>query len=132
VICDSQGIPFYSQVYNEFTNIDDTLLSGLISAIGSIGKTLFKKEIATISFGADHPDDPKVVIVSKELFNEEKSIYFVFFLTGDVPIKKLREVATLIFMETKNNLKMIMTDRRFLAEKINKLIETRFPNMNTW
>ena len=128
VICDSEGIPFFSRVFNEFKLLDDTLLSGLISAIGSVGKSLFKKEIATITFG-DGPDDPKITIVYKELFSEEKSIYFVFFLAGETPMKKFREISTLVYVETKNYLKMITSDRRALAERINKILDTRFPEL---
>jgi len=128
VICNSEGIPFFSRVFNEFKLLDDTLLSGLISAIGTIGKSLFKKEIATIAFG-DTPDDPKIVIAYKELFSDQKSIYFVFFLTGEPPVKKLREIATLVFVETKNYLKITNIDRRELADRINKILDTRFPEL---
>ena len=52
LICDSQGFPFYSKTFDpKFPIIDDLLLSGLISAIETIGKALFNEEIATVSFG---------------------------------------------------------------------------------
>ena len=43
LIADSSGVPFYSRNYNEFSLADDGLLSGLISAIGSVGKRLFNQ-----------------------------------------------------------------------------------------
>ena len=50
LISDDSGIPFYSREF-DFEGIDATLLSGLLSAVGTIGKTLFKQDIATIVFG---------------------------------------------------------------------------------
>ena len=129
MICDSEGIPFFSRTFNEFQILDDALLSGLISAIGSIGKTLFKKDIAMISYGGENQDDPRIIIVPKDLFNEEKSIFFVYLVTGVPELKKLREISTLVFVESKNSLKMIMSDRRALAEKINKILDSRYPNL---
>ena len=52
LVCDSEGYPFYSkQIDKSLGEIDPAILSGLISAIGVIGKQIFKEEIATISYG---------------------------------------------------------------------------------
>jgi len=80
LISDDSGIPFYSREF-DFEGIDATLLSGLLSAVGTIGKTLFKQDIATIVFGENiQPKNAsKITVISKEFFQIKKQIFFVFF-----------------------------------------------------
>ena len=79
LVCDSEGYPFYSkQIDKSLGEIDPAIFSGLISAIGSIGKQIFKEEIATISYGENY----EITIITKELFGDDKIIYFVFLLNS--------------------------------------------------
>ncbi len=102
LVCDSQGYPFYSKEFDQsLGEIDPTIFSGLISAIGVIGKQLFKEEIATISYGEKY----EITIITKELFGDKKSIYFVFVNEGEMDLKLMRKLSTNIFIETKHVLK---------------------------
>ena len=101
LVCDSQGYPFYSKEFDQsLGEIDPTIFSGLISAIGVIGKQLFKEEIATISYGEKYE-----ITITKELFGDKKSIYFVFVNEGEMDLKLMRKLSTNIFIETKHVLK---------------------------
>jgi hypothetical protein len=131
MISDDSGIPFYNRVFNGFKLLDDTLLSGLISAIGSVGKKLFKQEIATISFGTG-TDASYMSVVTRELFSAEKTINFVFFYTGNVgeiQLKVFRELATTLFMETKLLLRTNAPNMVEIREKINKILDQRFSKL---
>lgn len=131
LICDSLGHPFFSRRIDvKMEQIDDALLGGLISAIGSLGKNLFKQEIATITFGMGNKnisnDQSSIVIVSKDLFFEDKIIYFVFFIQGECNHQLTREIATTIFIETKQILKHPFDVQADVRTKVNKIIDTRF------
>ncbi|MCK4383251.1 MAG: hypothetical protein KAW66_08160 [Candidatus Lokiarchaeota archaeon] len=102
LICDSVGYPFYSRKIDpNIGEIDPTIFSGLISAIGAIGKELFKEEIATITYGENY----EITIITKELFGNEKSIYFVFLIEGEADLKLMKRLSTNIFIEAKHVLK---------------------------
>ena len=102
LICDSVGYPFYSRKMDpKIGEIDPTIFSGLISAIGAIGKELFKEDIATITYGENY----EITIITQELFGNQKSIYFVFIIEGDRDIKLMKKLSTNIFIETKQVLK---------------------------
>ncbi|MFX1242977.1 MAG: hypothetical protein ACFFA7_17160 [Promethearchaeota archaeon] len=119
LICDSQGYPFYSKALDkDMGEIDPTIFSGLLSAIGAIGKQLFKEDIATISYGEKY----EVVIITKELFGDEKSIYFVFVVEGEKDIKLMRRLSTNIFIETKHVLKDPSTAKLDIQEKVDKIL----------
>jgi hypothetical protein len=113
--------------------IDDALFGGLISAIGSLGKNLFKQEIATITFGMGNKivsnDQSSIVIVSKDLFIEDKIIYFVFFIQGECNHQLTREIATSIFIETKQSLKHPFDVQADLKSKVNRMLDTRFQGL---
>ena len=90
LICDSRGYAFYSRIFDKnLTGYDSTLFSGFISAIGTIGRELFKEEIATISFGYDS-NAPNIVVLSKDFFGTDKRIYFVFLTQGDIDLQKVK------------------------------------------
>lgn len=99
-------------------------MSGLISAIGTLGKTLFKEEIATISFGTSK-DMSNLVTVSKELFGQTKKIYFVFVNKGTVNHNLLRQVVTAIFIETKHVLKDTSSIKQSIQDKIDRIIDNK-------
>ncbi|MFW9819809.1 MAG: hypothetical protein ACFFE5_09385 [Candidatus Thorarchaeota archaeon] len=119
LICDSQGYPFYSKKLDkDLGDIDPTIFSGLLSAIGAIGKQLFKEDIATISYGEKY----EVVIITKELFGDQKSIYFVFVIEGGRDLKLMRRLSTNIFIETKHVLKDPSVAKLDIQEKVDKIL----------
>ncbi len=119
LVCDSQGYPFYSKkLEQDLGEIDPTIFSGLISAIGVIGKKLFKEDIATISYGEKY----EIVIITKELFGNEKSIYFVFVIEGKKDLKLMRRLSTNIFIETKYVLKDPSAAKLDIKEKVDKIL----------
>lgn len=119
LVCDSEGYPFYSRkIDSNMGEIDPTIFSGLISAIGAIGKELFKEEIATITYGEKY----EITIITKELFGNQKSIYFVFLIEGDADLKLMKQLSTNIFIETKNVLKDPLSARQDIKEKIDRIL----------
>ena len=125
MVADSLGYPFYSKkVGNSQKEFEPELLSGLLSAIGTIGKTLFNKEIANVKFGEN--EEFGITIISKEIFGEEKSIYFVFVSEGPVDLKKARGLCTNIFIETKQALKNPQESILNIEDKINRILTNKF------
>ena len=119
LVCDSQGYPFYSKRFdNNMGDIDSTIFSGLISAIGAIGKQLFKEEIATISYGEKY----EIAIITKEIFGTQKSIYFVFINEGEPDLKLMKQLSTNIFIETKHVLKDPHSAHMDIKEKVDKIL----------
>ena len=128
LICDNGGLPFYSRNFDEFIQIDDALLSGLLSAIGTIGKTLFKQDIATIKFGEGN-EISRILVISRDLFSSHRQIFFVFFYTGTIDIKLLRSVTTMIFMEAKIAFKNQTPETKVVANMIDKIIDNKFDGL---
>ncbi|MHA1520888.1 MAG: hypothetical protein ACTSRK_11960 [Promethearchaeota archaeon] len=128
LICDNGGLPFYSRNFDEFIQIDDALLSGLLSAIGTIGKTLFKQEIATIKFGEGN-EISRILVITRELFSSHRQIFFVFFYTGEIDIKRLRSVSTLIFMEAKRAFKDQTPETKVVGILIDKILDNKFDGL---
>ena len=119
LVCDSQGYPFYSKKFDpNMGEIDPTIFSGLISAIGAIGKELFKEEIATISYG----DKYEIAIITKELFGDKKSIYFVFLIEGEPDLKLMKQLSTNIFIETKHVLKDPYAAKLDIKQKVDRIL----------
>ena len=119
LVCDSQGYPFYSKRFdNNMGDIDSTIFSGLISAIGAIGKQLFKEEIATISYGEKY----EIAIITKEIFGTQKSIYFVFINEGEPDLKLMKQLSTNICIETKHVLKDPHSAHMDIKEKVDKIL----------
>ena len=119
LVCDSQGYPFYSKKIDpNLGELDPTIFSGLISAIGAIGKQLFKEDIAKIHYGEAY----EIVIITKELFGDDKSIYFVFIIEGDVDLKLIKQISTNIFIETKHVLKDPSAAKLDIKTKVDKLL----------
>ncbi|MHA1672496.1 MAG: hypothetical protein ACTSYI_02625 [Promethearchaeota archaeon] len=128
LICDNGGLPFFSRNFDEFIQIDDALLSGLLSAIGTIGKTLFKQEIATIKFGEGN-EISRILVITRELFQSHRQIFFVFFYTGEIDIKRLRSVSTLIFMEAKIMFKNQTPETKVVGALIDKILDNKFDGL---
>ncbi|MHA1619415.1 MAG: hypothetical protein ACTSVZ_09040, partial [Promethearchaeota archaeon] len=125
---DNGGLPFYSRNFDEFIQIDDALLSGLLSAIGTIGRTLFKQEIATIKFGEGN-EISRILVITRELFSSHRQIFFVFFYTGEIDIKRLRSVSTLIFMEAKMAFKNQTPETKVVGMLIDKILDNKFDGL---
>lgn len=120
LICDSVGYPFYSRKIDpNIGEIDPTIFSGLISAIGAIGKELFKEEIATITYGENY----EITIITKELFGNEKSIYFVFLIEGEADLKLMKRLSTNIFIETKQALKNPNGAKLDIKQKVDRILD---------
>ena len=120
LVCDSEGYPFYSkQIDKSLGEIDPAILSGLISAIGVIGKQIFKEEIATISYGVNY----EITIITKELLSDRKTIYFVFLIEGEPDLPLMKKLSTNIFIETKHVLKDPSAAKLDIKEKVDRIID---------
>lgn len=129
LVCDSQGYPFYSRLVDKkFRDVDPAMLSGLISAIGSVGRQLFNEEIATITYGIGVRTS-SIVIVAKEILSLDKSIYFVFLVQGECDQKFMKRLATSIFIETKNTLKSPHLVKGDVQDKIDRLVDFKFDGL---
>ncbi|UYP47569.1 hypothetical protein NEF87_003854 [Candidatus Lokiarchaeum ossiferum] len=124
-ICDSKGFPIYTRTANNFTGINGTLMSGLISAIGVMGKELFKQNIANITFG-EGSNTSYLTIIRKELFKENKSIDFVYFSEQKCDLASLNNISTTIFIDSKRDLIDSSKVRDDLKPRINKIIDLNF------
>lgn len=134
VISNKAGISLYSRKFSTKRELDSNLLSGLITAIDAIGDELFKKKIATITFGEEnfHAIDEainKIVVISKEVFSQDKRLNFTFLCSGDHSLKRFRELATNIFIEIKGFLLGPNPDRRQIRARVDHIIETRFQEL---
>lgn len=119
LVCDSQGYPFYSNKMDQsIGDIEPTIFSGLISAIGAIGKQLFKEDIARISYGEKY----EIGIITKELFGDKKLIYFVFLVEGEPDLPLMKKLSTNIFIETKHVLKDPLSAQLDIKEKIDRIL----------
>ena len=120
LVCDSESYPFYSKKIDpSLGDIDPAILSGLISAIGVIGKQIFKEEIATISYGENY----EITIITKELLGDEKLIYFVFLIEGERDLPFMKKLSTNIFIETKQVLKDPSGAKLDIKEKVDRIID---------
>ena len=124
LICNSDGLPFYSKKIDQnFKDYDPHLFSGWISAISIIGKKLFQEEIATLSFGINKK--ASIVILPREFFGFDKVIFFVFLIQDEIDHKQLRQLCTNILIESKEYLKTVplQSDERFKL-KIDKVVDS--------
>lgn len=129
LISDSVGFPFYSRSVNSFEELNKNLFSGLICAIGKIGKKLFHQNLATIHFG-DNVSQSHMVIIAKQLFLEKKIIYFAFFIEGECNHILLKEIAASIFIEVKSFLSMPSEDLTQIQGKIDNILAKKYGNLN--
>ncbi|MFX1503608.1 MAG: hypothetical protein ACFFDH_21790, partial [Promethearchaeota archaeon] len=90
-----------------------------ISAIGAIGKELFREDIATITYG----DNYEITIITKELLGNRKIIYFVYIIEGDRDIKLMKNLSTNIFIETKQVLKDTSVAKVDIKEKVDRILD---------
>ena len=119
LVCDSQGYPFYSnKIDPSIGDINPAIFSGLISAIGAIGKQLFKEDIARISYGEKY----EIGIITKELFGDKKLIYFVFLIEGETDLPLMKKLSTNIFIETKHVLRDPLSAQLDIKEKVDKIL----------
>ncbi len=132
LINDSSGTSIYSRKFRDSFKLGEpTLLSGLITAIDSIGRQLFSKQIAVVTYGEDNlcnidESVSKIVVLSRDLFTQEKHINFVFFSTGDCSMKVLREIVTTIFLEIKTFLKDDQPDYKRIGLIVDRIVENNY------
>jgi len=123
LICDSNGIPFYSKIFDSRIDYEPSIFSGLISAISTIGKTIFKEELATINFGIK--SNATIIILYRDFYGIEKKIIFVFLAEGTIDHNKIRQFTSHILIETKVYLKNF--DHKLnngFEKKIEKIIDS--------
>ena len=63
------------------------------------------------------------MIITKELFGDRKSIYFVFLNEGKPDLPLMKKLSTNIFIETKHVLKDPSAAKRDIKEKVDKIID---------
>ncbi len=132
LICDSDGLPFYNRQFRGTIKLNDpSLLSGLISAIDAMGRHVFNKKIAIVTYGEDNISTidesiSKIIVISKEFLADDKRINFVFFSAGDCAMKILREVATTLFIEIKTLLRADPPDYKKIGLIVDRIIENNF------
>ena len=131
LICDNNGLPFYSRTFNDFELFDDALFSGLIVSMGTLGKTLFNQDIATITFGMG-PSASKIVTISRDLFSDNKQIHFVFFYDEEINLKSLRELTTTVFISTKNFLRSDVPEKNVVKDRVDNVIDSQFHSLTNW
>lgn len=127
-ICDSSGYPFFNRIFDTFPDMDESLLGGLISAISNISNEIFHKKLATITFG-EGKSKSNIVMVQKDFFQEDKSIYFVFFIQGECNLVLINQVSTEIFIELKNSFRNPSNILNDLKDEINFIIDNRFQSL---
>lgn len=126
LVCDSEGYPFYSRTIEKgLVEIDKTMLSGLISAIGTIGKKLFNQELATITYGSGK-NTSNIIIISKKILTTQKVIYFVFFTQEECNHNLMNQISTTIFIETKPMLKNSKIANESINKKIDDILDHKF------
>lgn len=131
LIFDKGGLPLYSRKFVKSEEIEPSLLAGLVSAIDSMGYTLFKKKIATIAFGDETFSSlgetiSKIIFISKDMTSLDKNFYFVFFCNGDDSLKLLRQITTRLFIEIKSALQPSMPNTAIIRDKADKIIDNHF------
>ncbi|MBD3353691.1 MAG: hypothetical protein GF364_19560 [Candidatus Lokiarchaeota archaeon] len=134
IIFNKGGLPLYTRKFVESGSMEPSLLAGLVSAIDSMGFTLFKKKIATISFGEENfsslnENVSKIVFISKDIMRLDKNFYFVFFCNGNDSLKLLRQISTRVFIEIKSILQSDMPDSARITELTNKIINNHFAHI---
>ena len=129
-ICDSNGLPFYVNIYALEAKIEGSVLSGLISAIGYMSRLLFKQDVASISFG-DHENKNSIIIIQKDLFQSQKKIYFVFFVSGKTDLRYLRRISTALFIEGKTLFQKRSVDVNIVTSIIIRILNRHFTEIST-
>lgn len=123
LITDSNGITLYSKSFDKiYKDFNFTLLSGLISAVESIGKELFNEDLASIYFGEKR--DYNITIITKRFLNQKTSIFFIFLMKGEFKQTDLQNISTRIFIETKAILRHENSNiiGNKIAEKTDKIL----------
>ena len=129
-ICDSCGFPFYTRTFGGNSEVDGNLLSGLVSVIGNLGKKIFNQDIATITFGAAE-EDINMIVVAKDLYSENKSIYFVFYLKGKCNHQLIKEISTALFIDNKIQLCSSDFEADPIKDRVDNLIKIKFNDFKT-
>jgi|SRR5271157_1401221 len=135
LICNTSGLPFYSRKFSPSSKLGDdpSLLSGLISAIDSIGRMMFNRKVGIINYVEEesrpNEADSHVVIMSKDLFSEDKHINFVFFVFGECDMSELRQVSTSIFIEIKQFLRQSNPEFDKIESNVNHILDTQFAEL---
>jgi hypothetical protein len=135
LICDSDGLSFYNRQFRDTIKFNEpALLSGLISAIDSLGRHVFNKKVAVVTYGEDNVSNvdesiSKIIVISKDLLAQDKRMNFVFFSSGDSSIKALREITTAIFIEIKSLLRVHPPDYKKIGLIVDKIIDNKYKDL---
>ncbi len=124
LIYDERGLPLFMHSFDSKVQLDETLFSGLLSAIGMIGKNIFNQDIATIQFGGEKMDQTsRIVVISRELILVKKQINFVFLIEGKISLKQLKSLSSMIFLEIKQFIQKEGKRDPKVSEKIAQIIK---------
>lgn len=124
-ISEASGVPFYTKIGSKIGDLETTILAGLISAIGNMSNVLFQRDVASITFGSGLETN-RIIIISKEIPDVKKKIFFTFFVDGNEDITNLRKMATSIFINTKDILRQKSSNFRYLSTRIDHVFTTQF------
>jgi hypothetical protein len=125
VITDSHGYSYFKKSFDfDFEKINKDLLGGMLSALTTFGKELFKKSLARVFFGENM--EVNLTIIKKETYSSEKSIFFVFICEGDMSAKEMNKISTDIFIQTKSFLMHPSHERRFPSARVERTIGKYF------
>jgi hypothetical protein len=134
LICNSDGLPFYSKIFGNGILLNDmSLLSGLITAIDVMGSEIFGRHVAIITYRDDaisHNDSNnngnQIIIISKDIFSHDQHINFVYYTSINCPISIVRQITTHIFMEIKVFLQAEIPNYQKIKEIADKIIEHNY------
>jgi len=70
-----------------------------------------------------------LVTVTKELFGQEKLIYFVFVNKGNINHGLIKQIVTAIFIETKMVLKDTSSIKQDIQDKIDRIIDNKLKEL---
>jgi len=97
LICDSHGFTHFNKAFTEkYNKLDYDLFGGFLSALTQVGNALFQKTLAKVLFGENLNEI--ITIITKEFFDKEYKIYFIFLTEKDIPFKKLRGISDGIYI----------------------------------
>ncbi|HMF33221.1 MAG TPA: hypothetical protein VKK79_17480 [Candidatus Lokiarchaeia archaeon] len=94
---------------------------------------MFNRKVGIINYVEEesrpNEADSHVVIMSKDLFSEDKHINFVFFVFGECDMSELRQVSTSIFIEIKQFLRQSNPEFDKIESNVNHILDTQFAEL---
>ena len=120
-ITDRTGINYYDRQFNGFSINEPSLMTGLLSAMSSVGREIFNKDIANLTFG-EGKNTINIALIIKDIQRLSKRIFFVF-IHNHSNINDLKGMATNIFITVKNLFNLKIPDTQMFKQKVDKLID---------